>query len=547
MNPKLTVGITTCFKSSITKINQMVCSLFNADMTTDAMGDYDENQMMKKVYSNDSNTLDTIKLISISQPVELVFILDGANDTVRNGISYMIDKLKTIYSTLILTVSLFISQTPNGVSSARNMIITAAHGEYVKFCDDDDLSVNINELLNIIDSSKPNSDYIECLMSNLTKNVKFPLYTGWYPTNVIVRTSFLNKHKLLFVQHVIGEDSIWRFDLYYQLQRSCANITILPMSIYLIYSKSFKTTAEDDEEKFDFMLETTFEHEKELFGKIPLNPLLFQILSILVYKCQFQIKVADYVLHHINDFEFSDILHQLVSIQKMTDNIWHGGDNSPAAMTDCQGLFNKYYETTSIDSEDYERFKQRFKYLRNARVNKHNDLRRLFDAFNEKYNKPWMFRLFLHMSKKNNIHVAFKSGVNTIYHKELENLNSQRLPRMLQCWKEEYDASNTAENKINTIEMKYSFVPCAILIWCFLDIHSFDLTAPKHHLTRSSSDYSIYSDESCNSSTDDEETITEQVEPITIPTATFSRVDKFNILFSVFMILFQIVLFVLWN
>ena len=463
MSAKLTVGLTTCYKSSITKINQMICSLFDSKMTCNEFTDWNKCMKLKKAYFNDC--LNNVEFIELNEKVELIIIIDGDNEIIMKDIESVLNILTRKYKHM-LKWRIFHSVLANGVSSARNQIIQSAAGQYLKFCDDDDLSINFNQLLSIIDECENDIDYIECLMMNLTKNVNDPIYTGWFPSNVIVKTSWIKNNNLLFVDKIVGEDSVWRFDLYQKL-KSGGKTRMIHEPIYLIFYKSFKTVNDNDIDNVRGMIERVFDHEKSVFGKIPMNPLLFQILSIMIYKYNLQMLVSDYVLNHVDDFEFNKELKELKKLKKQF--IVNQETKYKRQIVELRTKYYKDYEKIG-GIVDYELFEKYF-ILCHTQKNKYRPLNNLLKHFNDKYDSEYNFRLYVHMSKKNNTHVAVPSGDNKRFHDWL-NGNSCELKEE----RREYNYINSISDPITCKDIKYSFVPVGILTWCLLNASSMNKT-----------------------------------------------------------------------
>ena len=492
MSKYLTIGVNLCYKSSITKARQMILSLFNTETTTKNFIDIDKCNIFKRKYNSDEYNEYTTEFIKLNKPVQLIVVIDGDNKPLWNSISELLQHLYKRNNKLLYEIY---RNTNSGVSTARNMIINHAIGKFIKFCDDDDLSVNINELLNICEKHE-SVDYIECLMTVLTKRDKSPMFTGWYPTNVIIKTNWLIKRRLYFVPHIVGEDSVWRFDLYYQLHidNVIGNVAVVDKSIYLIYFKSFKTTNDDDIKRYDYMLNNVFNHEKQLFGKIPCNPSLFQILSSLIRGYNQEIKVSDWLLTHPDDFEFSETikqikaLHQKIDTQQQQCNIINNEIIKTAA--------NCYY-SVDLSDEEQIKFNKRWAILHDCLIHTDSELNNIINNYMSKFNQPWNLRLFIHMSKKRNQHLWSPSGINNKYHKVLENINEPIVSWLMKLEKLEYNQTNSISDNMNYQDVKYSFVPLSIILWCWFNIHD-------TNDDDSTNDESINDDSTNDESTNDE-------------------------------------------
>ena len=328
----------------------------------------------------------------MNDDVELIIVIDGDNEPIHDALMNLKFRLMNIYKSH-LTIRIIRVFQSRGVSYARNLVLKNANGKYVKFCDDDDLSVNVNELINVIKSSS-NIDYIECCMTNLTKNKQCPLYTGWFPSNVIVKTSWIRLHKLYFVNDIVGEDSVWRFDLFHQLHLS-GTAKIVERSIYLIYFKSFKTTNDDDDERYDKMMNNIFNHEVEVFGKIPMNPGLFEMISSLVHGKSHPMKVSDWMLRNPDKFEFGNILKDINRLHAEID-----AESMFAPKCErISRIANEYYGFIP-DDEILYKFTKRYMMMKDALTNKNNEFMRIYDSFMNAHTSPHYFRVYVHMMKK---------------------------------------------------------------------------------------------------------------------------------------------------
>lgn len=518
----LTIGITACFKSSITKINQIILSLFNGEMTTDNLDNVDLCRTLWRKYSTDEYNTKNIGLISLSEPIELIIVQDGENDMIEDNILLMKSRLEALYHDALI-VSVVVNKERKGVSVSRNYILKHAKGKYVKFCDDDDLSANANELLRIIKCSG-DVDYIECCMTNATKKREAPIFTGWFPTNVIVKSDWIKQHNLYFVPSIVGEDSVWRFDLYHYLHISNSSIRVSPKSIYLIYFKSFKTTNDErDLRNYELMLELVFQHERRLFGKIPLNPALFEVLSTLVHPWSQTMKVSDYILNHPEQFEFSKFIN---GINVLHDELDKKYDFVPIS-SKLKELYKKYY-SSKPEISDLNRFAARYNELKLC-LTKDTKLKRLMDEYISTYNSPHFKRVFIHMSKKRDEDLCLKNGNNNKFHKLLEKMNEPLTEWSIKLEQVEYNTVNSIDDSMNFDERKYSFVPLTIFIWCWLNANArrkddiSDNTTIDTELMCNSDVNSDVSDESSDvsdadtSSTDD--LCTDYVDCVLIPTS----------------------------
>ena len=374
-------------------------------MTIEGIGDFNSCQKLKRTYTNEQFNELNSDLIHIRERVQIIVVLDGKNELIKNLISSMFERYRKRCENV--TFALYVNDEVCSVGTSRNFIINNAKGEYVKFCDDDDLSININELLNVLDESD-GADYIECCMSNLTKPVDKPTFSGWYPTNVIVKTNFLRSNRLMFVPHIVGEDSIWRCDIYETIKRTpTVNVKVINKPIYLIYWKSSKTVSENDETNFTRMMINIFEHEKDLFGKIPLNTSMFYVIGNMSYNNKHFLDMSSYIINNADDFEFSEFIK---AINAVRINIVDAKFQPSTSVTECPEVSKAYWnEQTKADI--------RFKRL--IANTGSREFIKLADAFTKTFSNGYFQKLFTHMNRKTTLMI----NVNYKYHNVIETLN----------------------------------------------------------------------------------------------------------------------------
>lgn len=463
----LTVGITICARSDMSKINYMLLSLFDSNCNCALFSNIEQCKELKTNYLNGYYCIDNIRLIKPSNSVEIIIVQDGKNKLLSTYIKTLIK----FYHKYLNRVSFkfIVHDEFQSVSMSRNTIIKQAKGKFVKLCDDDDLSININELLLII-KQHIDYDYIECCMSNLTKPVNQPIYTGWFPTNVIVNTNWIKTNNLYFVSKIVGEDSIWRFDMYWMFKiHPETKVKVNPKSIYLIYRKSYKTTSFDDESRFNDMMSRTFEHEKELFNKIPMNPFMFLIISNMVYSKNHMIDVSSYIINHSEDFAFSSLINE---IQQYKSEIFKNNISpfqSKRQLEPIRNLYDKYY--TSYTEDSFNQFRLLYLNLQNALTQPTSTCKILSDKFTQSFMDGYYLRTYIHMNKRKGTNLLVPGNPFHKYHSVIEDINNPITHWMTKLERVEFETTNNIYDDVIFTNSKYAFVPYSIFVWLMFNIN----------------------------------------------------------------------------
>ena len=145
----LSICLTTYHSSDVNKLELLLRSLF-----TDGINN------LKQLYNNELEWID-----KINNKVELLIHIDNV-DKIPTHINYtnrdfnianiieLIEeysrKIKERYNNVV--VKYILSETNIGVGNSRNRLIKLATSKYIKFCDCDDISCDINTLLDMIDT-----------------------------------------------------------------------------------------------------------------------------------------------------------------------------------------------------------------------------------------------------------------------------------------------------------------------------------------------------------------------------------------------------------
>lgn len=398
----LTVGITAHLNSDVNKFRVMLKSLFipqsraewfwNAKKINSFMGLIDNHIKGKFIYDKYTNEhVEAIINIDIRvdenidvrtdcvcindvQPTDIVNESFNTSLLTTDQLNKLSVLVSIIYECVFAASRQFtklcftINNSSIGrVSRARNNIIRNAHGKFITFCDDDDLSVNTNELALFIAAAEHfrKDNYISIKDANdyFSKNGRFqmkrsrrapvnnpshpaytlikypyqyklnyerlystdllfiegglmkctsnfhsraPIYTQYYLTNCIVNTEFIRKHSLYFNEGTVGEDSFWRFNIYYKLYLNLVNserIKVIPQPMYAIYEKTSSTTNKRrDLTNYDEMICSIMNELKQKYKNIPMLMGHFTMCCMLIEK-EFRVKYLIRYMLNKNNYE----------------------------------------------------------------------------------------------------------------------------------------------------------------------------------------------------------------------------------------------------
>lgn len=160
------------------------------------------------------------------QDIQVIIVDDcGTDDSMIK-----VEKFIKSYSGSISFVVLHHASN-RGQSAARNSGLDAATGEYIFFLDSDDYiySNSIEFLLNSINQEEGIDWAFGKFETNIKRGVPRPKYGGGIfenvmelrskrimypmPCNYLIRTDFLRKHDLHFVEGLLHEDNLWTFEM----------------------------------------------------------------------------------------------------------------------------------------------------------------------------------------------------------------------------------------------------------------------------------------------------------------------------------------------
>lgn len=186
----------------------------------------------------------------IYQNIEIILVNDGSND---NSLS-ICQGLVRMDSRIVL-----LNKKNGGVSSARNMGLTRASGDFIMFCDADDwVKPNYcsdmvqnyvdNQLLMCeierrtkTDQTVPNSETEQCYIEKISKT-KFLEYWNaglGSPTNKLFEKNVIKENKICFSKDLfLGEDLA--FVLFY-LKSISGNILLLHKKLYVYQLESINS------------------------------------------------------------------------------------------------------------------------------------------------------------------------------------------------------------------------------------------------------------------------------------------------------------------
>lgn len=231
MNEKirLTVAITAYFNSNPNKFRNMILSLFSKQtnkiwtITKDNMlNPKKENEILFENITTLSNlTNDEIEynILKLNEKIELLIIFDN-NPEFRYKIDNLI-KIVELFKPYIkefCEIRYIIPVANVRISCARNIVFKEAKGEYIAFCDDDDIRINANNLLKILNDNYGKdyiSHYMICGLYDIQTLDKIPFVSNLASYCGLLRKEFINKHKIYFTPFLAAEDVVWRSNMDY--------------------------------------------------------------------------------------------------------------------------------------------------------------------------------------------------------------------------------------------------------------------------------------------------------------------------------------------
>lgn len=230
-NIRLTVAITAYYNSNPQKFYNMILSLF-AKQTNYLWTINKENMLEPKKENQDlydkitdliSIKAENLKdhIIETSEKIELLIILDN-NPEFSYKLETLINIIKIFqpYVKKFCEIRYIIPIANVRVACARNIVFTEAKGEYIAFCDDDDIRINVNQLLKIMNEHYGVdyiSHYMICSLYNTPTLNKLPFVSNLACYCGIWKKDFIVKNNLYFTPFLAAEDVVWRSNIDYTI------------------------------------------------------------------------------------------------------------------------------------------------------------------------------------------------------------------------------------------------------------------------------------------------------------------------------------------
>lgn len=240
MNEKirLTVAITAYFNSNPNKFRNMILSLFSKQtnkiwsITKDNMlNPKKENEILFEnitILSQLTNEEIEYNILKTNEKIELLIIFDN-NPEFRYKIDNLIKIVESFkpYIKEFCEIRYVIPVANVRISCARNIVFKEAKGEYIAFCDDDDIRIHVNNLLKILDDNYGKdyiSHYMVCSLYDTPILDKTPFVSNLASYCGLLRKEFINKYKIYFTPFLAAEDVVWRSNMDYIINYVEGNI-----------------------------------------------------------------------------------------------------------------------------------------------------------------------------------------------------------------------------------------------------------------------------------------------------------------------------------
>lgn len=325
----VTIGITACYKSDLERFDRMLLSLFDEMATPDMLSTKTSAESYASHIQNiQISDLSKFKFINVSRPVEVVVFVDCMDETSLPVVKYVYSSIGVI-ATHVSNVKFRIIHSNENIklSAARNVIIQLSTSEYITFKDDDDTSININEIVRIIESN-PNALVIEGYEIDTNKSAECLPIISMGPVTIICNRQFLIDHSLGFVVDCGNEDVIWRNDIYHVIETLPSTndkplACMTPNTVYLYWTASqranvFNSNPDDIKSYIESimnsdavaykLIDTVVTHERKMHAPhlIPVFPRFFKTTNKFCPKCHGMSVIRDYIMKHKGFFEFRE-------------------------------------------------------------------------------------------------------------------------------------------------------------------------------------------------------------------------------------------------
>ena len=336
--------MTTCFSTNLERLEKQLASLFSVDTTSELAKSKDEYSKIIPNLKLDS----TMNRITLTEPVELCVMIDQkeimTDEEKQNcdNIEKMIKSLKMDNLKIVVKRS----EKNLRVSNARNILIDTATGDFIKFSDDDDYQVNLNEMLRMIDPTAISIDTLVCRWDGSVRlSAKMPIAP-------FLRRQWLIDHSLYFIPNIGGEDIVWRCEVFEAIRRTNAKAIYINECTYLHFEKSYRSQSADvksktglvkvdselmSNEKFynDFCV--VAKHWEERFGAI--TPNLIHVCNLRYLSHGYSI-IGEYLVRQSPNTQFA--------MMREVKDTFPFMKLSPREREECFKLFLKYMSPADI-------------------------------------------------------------------------------------------------------------------------------------------------------------------------------------------------------
>lgn len=307
MNEKirLTVAITAYFNSNPNKFRNMILSLFSKQtnkiwsITKDNMlNPKKENEILFEnitILSQLTNEEIEYNILKTNEKIELLIIFDN-NPEFRYKIDNLIKIVESFkpYIKEFCEIRYVIPVANVRISCARNIVFKEAKGEYIAFCDDDDIRIHVNNLLKILDDNYGKdyiSHYMVCSLYDTPILDKTPFVSNLASYCGLLRKEFINKYKIYFTPFLAAEDVVWRSNMDYIINYVEGNICQTELCGY-VYMDASQTSLNNILFNSRYLNTIDF-NSTPIFNKSNLD--YYRIIDlILSHQLIFGFKLTDY-------------------------------------------------------------------------------------------------------------------------------------------------------------------------------------------------------------------------------------------------------------